>query len=186
MIDIFIIVVLVWALFSGWRTGFIKEVVSTLGALVGLLVAATCYGTFGKYLAVDGSETNMVTSIIAFFLLWIIVPIVLGFVANVLTKSIREMKLGMPNSILGAVVSGLKYMIILSCVLNVMQSLHILNQEKAGDSKLLSVVTGALSMCFDHDGAAAQEGTGKDDSTKSDTIWVDLSKKDSVNQAKQK
>ncbi len=186
MIDIFIIVVLLWALFSGWRAGFIKEVVSTLGALVGLLVAATCYGAFGKYLAVNGSETNMVTSIIAFLLLWIIVPIALGFVANILTKSIREMKLGMPNSILGAVVSGLKYLVILSCVLNVMQSLHILNQEKANNSKLLSVVTGALSLCFDHDDAHSQESVEKADSTKSDTIWVDLSKKDGANTSKQK
>ena len=51
MVDIFIIVVLVWALFSGWRAGFLKEVTSGIGVLVGLLVAATCYSTFGKYLA---------------------------------------------------------------------------------------------------------------------------------------
>ena len=105
MLDIFIIVVLLWALFSGWRAGFIKEVASMVGALVGLLVAATCYSSFGEYLAVNGSETNMVTSVIAFFLLWIFVPIVLGYVANVLTKSLKGMKLGMPNSILGALVS---------------------------------------------------------------------------------
>ena len=42
MIDIFIIVVLLWALFSGWRSGFVKEVTSLIGALVGLLIAATC------------------------------------------------------------------------------------------------------------------------------------------------
>ena len=67
MIDIFIIVVLLWALFSGWRSGFVKEVTSLIGALVGLLIAATCYSAFGEYLAVNGSETNMVTSVIAFF-----------------------------------------------------------------------------------------------------------------------
>lgn len=111
MIDIFIIVVLLWALFSGWRSGFVKEVTSLIGALVGLLIAATCYSAFGEYLAVNGSETNMVTSVIAFFLLWIIVPIVLGFAANVLTKSLKGLHLGMPNSILGAVVSALKYII---------------------------------------------------------------------------
>lgn len=184
MVDIFIIVVLVWALFSGWRTGFVKEVVSTLGALVGLLVAASCYGAFGKYLAVDGTETNMVTSIIAFFLLWIIVPIALGFVANIITKSIREMKLGMPNSMLGAAVSAVKYFAILSCVLNVMQSLHILNQEKAADSKLLPAVTGALSACFGNEASAGQESVDSDGALKADTVWVDLSKKDSLKQVK--
>ncbi|MBR4936637.1 MAG: CvpA family protein, partial [Bacteroidaceae bacterium] len=105
MIDLFLIVLLLWSLFSGWRNGFIKEVVSTVGFLVGLFVAATCYTTLGEYLAVNGSETNQVTSIIAFFILWIIVPIALGFAANVLTRAIKGMQLGIPNSLLGAVIS---------------------------------------------------------------------------------
>lgn len=173
MIDIFIIIVLLWALFSGWRAGFVKEVTSMIGALVGLLVAATCYSAFGEYLAVNGSETNMVTSVIAFFLLWIIVPIFLGFAANMLTKSLKGLKLGMPNSILGALVSALKYLILLSCVLNVMQSLHILNQEKAEKSTLLAPVTGALRMCFPND-STQQVNTADTTAVKADTVWVDM------------
>ena len=175
MLDIFIIVVLLWALFSGWRAGFVKEGASMVGALVGLLVAATCYASFGEYLAVNGTETNMVTSVIAFFLLWIIVPIVLGFAANILTKSLKGMKLGMPNSILGALISALKYLIILSCVLNVMQSLHILNEEKAQQSTLLAPVTGALRMCFGNDSTHVDTSIDSTQvSTKPDTVWVDV------------
>ena len=176
MVDIFIIVVLLWALFSGWRAGFLKEITSSLGILVGLLVAATCYSAFGEYLAVNGSETNMVTSIIAFLLLWIIVPIALGFVANVLTKSLKGLQLGMPNSILGAIVSLVKYVVVLSCVFNVMQSLGILNQEKANDSKLLSTVTGALQIFFDEPKEAAPTPTNADSikESKPDTVWVNM------------
>ena len=58
MIDIFILVVVLWAIFNGWKTGVIKEVTSTIGTLLGLLIAATCYSAFGEYLAVNGSETN--------------------------------------------------------------------------------------------------------------------------------
>ena len=79
MIDIFILILLLSAAFSGWRSGFLKEVVSTVGFLVGLFVEATRYKTFGQYLAVNGSEANMLTSIIAFLLLWVIVPIVLDW-----------------------------------------------------------------------------------------------------------
>ncbi len=174
MIDAFIIIVFLWSVFNGWRTGFIKEITSTLGILVGLLIAATCYSAFGKYLAVNGSETNMVTSIIAFLLLWIIVPIALGLVANILTKSLKGMKLGMPNSILGALVSVLKNLVILSCVFNVMTGLHILNTEKASSSKLLSPVAGAMQLFFSDD--AAEKSATPADSTggKSDTIWVNL------------
>lgn len=176
MIDLFILIVVVWALFNGWKTGFIKEVTSTIGTLVGLFIAATCYSIFGEYLAVDGSETNMVTSIIAFFLLWIVVPIVLGFVANVVTKSLKGMQLGMPNSILGALVSVLKYILILSCVLNVMQSLNILNTEKAESSRLLSPVTGAVRVFFPKNSTAVSS-PDTTQTTTPDTVWVDMTKK---------
>lgn len=175
MIDIFICVLLLWAAFSGWRAGFIKEVVSTVGFLVGLLIAATCYSAFSEFLAVKGTETNMLTSVIAFFLLWIIVPILLGLVANLLTKALKGMQLGIPNSILGATVSVLKYVVLLSCVLNVMQALHIMNDEKTADSHLFKPVAGALQMFF----AADSFKTAPADSVEAqpDTIWVDVSKK---------
>lgn len=176
MIDLFIFIVIAWALFNGWKTGFVKEITSTIGTLVGLFVAATCYSVFGKYLAVNGTETNMATSVIAFFLLWIVVPIVLGFVANVLTKSLKGMQLGMPNSILGAVVSALKYLLLLSCVLNVMQSLNILNNEKAESSRLFQPVTEALQMFFPKDTTNVNT-TESTQTANPDTIWVDMSQK---------
>ena len=63
MIDAFILILMAWAAFSGWRAGFLKEIVSTVGILVGLFIAATCYSFLGEYLAVSGSESNMMTSI---------------------------------------------------------------------------------------------------------------------------
>lgn len=181
MIDLFIIIVALWALFSGWRAGVINELMSTFGILVGLLIAATCYRYGHDFLAVNGSETNMVTSIIAFLLLWIIVPIALGFVANVLTRSLKTFRLGMPNAILGAVVCLLKYLVILSCVFNVMQELSIMNQEKVATSKLYTPVAGALGMFFSDEEGSAEGSNGAAtpaDSVsvqKSDTIWVDMS-----------
>lgn len=181
MIDLFIIIVALWALFSGWRAGVINELMSTFGILVGLLIAATCYRYGHDFLAVNGSETNMVTSIIAFLLLWIIVPIALGFVANVLTRSLKAFRLGMPNSILGAVVCLLKYLVVLSCVFNVMQELGIMSQEKVATSKLYAPVAGALGMFFsDEEGSTTGNGsaaapTDSASVQKPDTIWVDMS-----------
>lgn len=174
MIDIFIIVLLLWASFSGWRAGFLKEVISSLGFLVGLLVAVSCYSAFGESLAVQGTETNIFTNIVAFFLLWIVVPIILGFVANVLTKALKGMRLGMPNSMLGAAVSVLKYFILVSCVLNVMGALHIMNEERAASSHLYKPVTEALQV-FLPDAVAGDQGEAQDsDSLQNDTIWVDV------------
>ena len=172
MIDLFILVLMIWAAFNGWRNGFIKEVVSSVGFLAGLLIAATCYSTFGEYLAVTGTETNMFTSVVAFFLLWIVVPIVLGLVANILTKALKGMQLGLPNSILGALVSLVKYVVLISCVLNVMQALHILNEEKTVDSKLYALVTGVLQWLWENHGTLMPADEA--DTLKNDTVWVDM------------
>ena len=173
MIDLFLIVLLLWSLFSGWRNGFIKEVVSTVGFLVGLFVAATCYTTLGEYLAVNGSETNQVTSIIAFFILWIIVPIALGFAANVLTRAIKGMQLGIPNSLLGAVISFVKFLILISCVLNVMEALNILDESKRKDSALFSPVCNEVKMLLP-ESEHLKQFTPEDNSTESDTFWVEM------------
>ena len=172
MIDLFILVLMIWAAFNGWRNGFIKEVVSSVGFLAGLLIAATCYSTFGEYLAVTGTESNMFTSVVAFFLLWIVVPIVLGLVANILTKALKGMQLGLPNSILGALVSLVKYVVLISCVLNVMQALHILNEEKTVDSKLYAPVTGVRQGLWENNGSLMPADEA--DTLKNDTVWVDM------------
>ena len=172
MIDLFILVLMIWAAFNGWRNGFIKEVVSSVGFLAGLLIAATCYSTFGEYLAVTGTESNMFTSVVAFFLLWIVVPIVLGLVANILTKALKGMQLGLPNSILGALVSLVKYVVLISCVLNVMQAVHILNEEKTVDSKLYAPVTGVLQWLWENHGTLMPADEA--DTLKNDTVWVDM------------
>lgn len=174
MIDIFVVIMLLWAAWRGWQAGLLKEVVSTVGFLVGLFVAATCYKAFGEYLAVNGSETNMVTSIVAFLLLWIAVPIVLGLLANILTKALKGMHLGLPNSVLGALTGALKYFILLSCVFNAMNALHIMNEEKTGQSRLYKPVTGALNLLFPSDSASVETDSAAVE--KNDTVWVDMTK----------
>lgn len=139
-LDIFIGIILIFALVRGLMNGFIKELASTIGFLVGLFVAATCYETLGEYLTVDGSEVNMFTSIVAFLLLWIIVPIIFGLLATLITKALDLTVLGIANRIGGGILSMAKYLVLLSCVLNVMVSLNILNSERTEGSVMLEPV----------------------------------------------
>lgn len=171
MIDIFIVIVLLWAAWSGWRAGFLKELASMVGFLVGLLVAATCYSTLGQYLAVNGSETNMVTSIVAFLLLWIATPIVLGLVATLLTKALKGMKLGLPNSLLGMGLGLLKFSLLLSCIFNAMDALHILDNEKKEQSVLYAPLAGALQAFWENNEQATPANESYE---QSDTTWVEI------------
>ena len=168
MLDIFILIVLVWSLYSGWRAGLVREISSTVGYLVGLLIAATCYSSFGQYLAVSGSEPNIITSLIAFALLWILVPIALGLVANMLTRTLRGLHLGWLNSLLGAAVSLLKFSILLSCLLSAMSALGILNEQRTASSQLYAPFKSILSK------SPAGAKSDAADQERSDTTWIDV------------
>lgn len=170
-IDIFIVVLLLWAGFMGWKNGFLKEIISTGGIVLGLIVAGLLYAWLGKdFLAVTGSSSNMVLSIIAFFILWILMPIGLGLVANILTKAMKGMKVGVPNSLLGMAFGLIKYGVLLSCVLNVMQGLGILDESRTSSSHLFKPVCAILPFDQGKDSAA----TGEDE--KPDTIWVPMNR----------
>lgn len=177
MLDLFIVVVIFWSLFSGWRSGFIKELASSAGFLVGLFIAATCYSELGEYLAIKGGTGSMMGSIAAFFLLWVVSPILLGLVANIMTRALKGIHLGWINSSLGAAVSLAKYFILLSCVLSAMGAMHILDEDSAQDSYLFKPVTALFS-------SAADSAFGDDEAdevssdtlsryAKGDTIWIE-------------
>ena len=92
-IDFVILLLVIWALYKGWRQGFLKEIISMVGFVVGLFVAAGLYSSFGEYLSPHIGASPTVANILAFLVLWIVVPIVLGLVANLLTKALKGMKI---------------------------------------------------------------------------------------------
>ncbi len=168
-IDIAIVIIALWALFKGWQNGLLKELVSTAGFIVGLIVASLFYSFLGEYLGMDGTATY-ITNILAFIILWIITPIVLGFVANSLTAALLGLQLGWPNSLLGAAISFTKYLILLSCVFNVMSILGIVNPTKADRSHLYVPVRNALSVMFS--GMQQAANAYYEETHKDDTLWV--------------
>lgn len=174
-IDLFILALMVWAVVSGWRNGFVKEIFSTLGIFSGLIVAGAIYYYLADgFLAVKGTQTNMLLSIGAFFILWVIVPIVLGMVANMLTATLKGLQLGYPNSLLGVVFSVVKFTVLLSCVLNMMLRLNILETSKTKDATLFEPLVEILPF-IQHD--LSEAITAGDNFSAGDTLWVDFSRK---------
>ena len=184
MLDLFIIVVILWSLYNGWRAGFIREALSTTGLLTGLLGASFVYSALGDTLVIaTGNPINMVTNIIAFFLLWIIIPLVLGFAATLLTKMLGKLHLGSLNSAAGAALSFIKYLCLLSCILTAMHSLGILNEERVQKSVCYPPVSDVLSWAVDAVFAESNDAStdsshqrptssNAKDSNASDTVWV--------------
>lgn len=68
----------------------------------------------------------MILNVVAFAILWIILPIALGYVANVLTAKFDRFAVRVPQRIVGAIVSLAKYVVLFSCIFNVMTGLNML------------------------------------------------------------
>lgn len=170
-LDIFLILILLWAVFSGWRNGFLKEAFNTLGVIGGLLLALVAYALLNDYLRVEGTQTNQVLSIIAFLLLCIIIPIACGFIVNQLTRAIKGMPLGLPNSLLGSLFSIAKFTLILSFAFNTMESLRIMNPERTAGSALYRPLCRVLPFLKSEARTyrAAQQDDGQ---TEGDTVYI--------------
>ena len=152
-VDIVILVILVWGAWQGWRRGLLKEVVSMAGFFVGLLIAYQFYDKFGEYLAPvlsgNPSVAKYLGYVLAFIVIWVVVPMVLGIVANVLTKSLKWLRLGCINSSLGLLVGVLKYVVLLSFVFCAMVLFGIISQEKRDASHLYGPVTSLARPFFE-------------------------------------
>lgn len=145
-IDIFIVVVVLWALFSGWRTGFVKELFNLLAAIVGLLIASFIYMIFHEYLGTEGSTVDVVLSVIAFFILAILLPIGLGFFIAPFSRLVKMTPIGLPNSIFGAVAGFLKFLLIISFAFNTLENLNLLDRSRVESSCLYEPVRSVLGV----------------------------------------
>lgn len=177
-IDLFVIVLLLWALFNGWRSGLIREVLGTLGVIIGLVLAGVAYWLGDDFLAVKGSEVNMVLNVIAFFILCIFIPLLLDFVAGRFTHLLKAIKLGLPNSLLGSVASVVKFVLLLSFAFNMMTQLDIMNPDRTASSHLYQPVCDVLPFVGEKAGASLDSlNVTVPVSANQDTIYVNFSHK---------
>ncbi len=105
-------VVLLYGFVSGWRNGLIKEVCSTAGFIAGCLLAWHCHENYN--LAWGWT-----------LLLCIAFPIVLGFLASLVSKVLSAIIIvGTINKCLGAIVGFLKYGILIVFILAILKEVE--------------------------------------------------------------
>lgn len=111
-IDIIIIGVLLFAIYSGIRDGVVLQVGSIVAIFLGLYLAsnfsedvASIFGIKGQYRATWGFMIVMVASFIG-----------MGIVGFVIRKFLKALGLGLFDSIFGAVLSVCKYALIMSFI----------------------------------------------------------------------
>lgn len=147
--DIFFIVVLIAGAWKGWSNGLLKEALGLVGVFVGLYVAYLLYEQVGYQLAPHIGCSPTVGGIIAFALIWIGVPILLGILGSLLTKLLEWAGLDSVNSLGGAIVSIIKFAIILGALCNVLSITHLVKEESQQNSILFEPLKKTTSIAFE-------------------------------------
>ena len=146
--DILFVLVLIAGAWKGWSNGLLKEILGLVGVFVGLYVAHLLYEQVGYQLAPHIGTSPSVASIVAFALIWMGVPILLGVLGSLLTKVLEWIGLEGVNSLGGSLVSLLKYGVILGAFCNVLSITHLVSEEAQQQSLLFAPLRRATSIAF--------------------------------------
>lgn len=141
MIDILILLVIALGAIVGFVKGFIRQLASILGLIVGLLAAKALYATLAEQLCPAVTNSMTFAQILSFIVIWIAVPLLFALVASVLTKAMEAISLGWVNRWLGSGLGVLKYMLLISLVIGVVEFID-------GDNKLISATKKKDSLLY--------------------------------------
>ena len=151
-IDIIILIALGAGVIIGFMKGFIRQLASILGLIVGLLAAKALYTTLAVKLCPTVTDSMTVAQILAFVIIWIAVPLIFTLVASVLTKAMEAVSLGWLNRLLGAGLGALKYLLLVSLVVCVIQFIdtdsQLISQTKKEESLLYYPMERFAGMFF--------------------------------------
>ncbi|MCM0387141.1 CvpA family protein [Bacteroides fragilis] len=151
-IDITILIALGAGVIIGFMKGFIRQLASILGLIVGLLAAKALYTSLAVKLCPTVTDSMTVAQILAFVIIWIAVPLIFTLVASVLTKAMEAVSLGWLNRLLGAGLGALKYLLLVSLVVCVIQFIdtdsQLISQTKKEESLLYYPMERFAGMFF--------------------------------------
>ncbi len=120
-IDWIIVIILGLGALSGLRKGFIRQIASLAGLIGGLFVARAVYAQVGERMADTAGISVPFAQVLSFFLIWLIIPIILSIVASLLTRMTEAVHLGFMNRMLGACLGFVKFAILTSLAVHVIE-----------------------------------------------------------------
>lgn len=149
-LDIILLVPVGIGLIVGAYRGLVKELSSLAAIIMAIVVAKLFSSVFAKILIDFVHLSSTFASILAYLILFIATILIVRMFSNLLEKIFDKLALGGLNKLLGAVFGGLKFLLIVSVLLNLIVLLNkyvpILKKESTENSiaykPILSIVPG--------------------------------------------
>lgn len=115
-LDFIIIGIIFIGAILGFTKGFIKQLSSIVGLIAGLLLARALFASVGEKLAVELGTSVSIGQTIAFFLIWLVVPLGISLLASMLSQAVEAIHLGFINRWLGAGLGIIKFALLTSMI----------------------------------------------------------------------
>ena len=104
LFDVIVYIALAWAVFNGWRRGFLLQLVSLVAVIAGLMLAAK-YGAYvGSLMGLDSPTA----AIVGFLMIFLAALVAITIVGHLLRAVLRFSGLGVADVLLGILFSVLK------------------------------------------------------------------------------
>ena len=108
--DILTLVALIWAVVSGWRSGFVSQLLGLVGIILGIILSLRYGAAVGEMFNIDPKF-----SVVAGFLMtFVAVLIAATILARLISKVLSFIGLGWVNTLLGIALSVIKGLLVLS------------------------------------------------------------------------
>jgi membrane protein required for colicin V production len=116
-IDMFIMVLLIWAVFKGYTRGFIMQLATIAALVIGIYAALKLSGFTAKHLERYLNTSSESLYLISMAVTFILVFIGINFVGHLVEKMVETVELSFVNRLLGVLFSVIKTMIIIGIIL---------------------------------------------------------------------
>ncbi len=124
-VDIVLLVLAAFGAWSGYREGFLMEVISLLGIVLGVLLAFKLMGEGMIFLEERFDVNRTVLPYVTFMVIFFLVVIGVRMLGSLVKYSIDKTFLGSADQSLGAVVGALRTLLMLSVFIWILDSLKI-------------------------------------------------------------
>lgn len=142
--DVLVIIILIYCLISGYKSGLIKQ----LTALVGIVVAAMLSGKVADFILPYVQGVNKIPDYIpvplSFIIAFLVILCIFFAVGGMLESIIKTLKMGFLNKICGSIFCIIKWTFVLSIILNLLLALDkertLVNKNIEKESQTFSYI----------------------------------------------
>lgn len=121
--DVVIYIIVIVAAVKGYTSGFVKQLASLAGIILGAIFAGKIAGIISPYIGGVTQANNYIVEALSYFIAFLIIVIAFLFLGRVAQGVLQAVKLNFINRLAGVVLAVGKWLLVLSILLNVIVEL---------------------------------------------------------------